>query len=248
MGKLEGKTAVVTGASSGIGLAVARRFVDEGAFVYMTGRRLEPLSVAAQSIGRNVKAVRADISNLADLDQLYTTIAADSRRIDALVANAGIVELVPSARATPEHFDKIFGINARGTFFTVQKAFPLLADEAAIVLVSSAGHLKGIPPYATYAATKAAIRSFARSWAAELKDRQIRVNVLSPGSVDTPIIEAQWGADAVEARRASIGKMMPLGRLGTVTEMASAVLFLASSESSYCTGSELVADGGFTQL
>ena len=249
MGKLEGKVAVSTGGSSGIGLAAAQRFVEEGAYVFITGRRRAELDEAATLIGRNVATVQGDVANLADLDRLYETVKAAKRRIDILVANAAFVELVTLAEATPEHFDKTFGVNARGTFFTVQKALPLLNDGASVVLVGSAAYLKGMPRYTTYAATKAALRSFARTWAAELKERGIRVNSLSPGPIDTPIIDLQVQTrEQADALRADFAKLIPLGRIGAASEMASALLFLASGESSFCTGIDLVADGGFTQI
>ena len=249
MGKLEGKVAVITGGSSGIGLAAAQRFVEEGAYVFITGRRRSELDKAATLIGRNVATVQGDIANLDDLDRLYETVKAAKRKIDIIVAGAAFVELVTLAAATLEHFDKTFGVNVRGTFFTVQKALPLLNDGASIVLVGSAAHLKGMPVYTTYSATKAALRSFARSWAAELKERGIRVNTLSPGPIDTPIIDLQVRTtEEADAMRADFAKAIPLGRIGAASEMASALLFLASSDSSFSTGIDLVADGGFSQI
>lgn len=249
MEKLKGKVAVITGGSSGIGLASARLFVEHGAHVIITGRREVELEKAKAQIGRNVTTVQGDVASLADLDRLYRTVRGEHGGIDVLVANAGFVEMVNTAQATPEHFDKTFNINARGTFFTVQKALPLLRDGAAVVVVSSSVQTKGFPHYVTYAGTKSAIRSFVRSWAAELKDRQIRVNTLSPGPIETPIIDSQFKTKAeAEAIRIEFAKMMPLGRMGTADEMARAVLFLASDDSSYTTGADLVADAGFTQL
>lgn len=171
MGKLHGKVAVITGGSSGIGLATAKRFVAEGAYVFITGRRQSELDSAKTAIGANVATVAGDVANLADLDRLYRTVAAEKSRVDIVVANAGFVEHAPIDSATPEHFDKTFNINARGTFFTVQKALPLMKQGGSIVLVASGLHLKGLPQHGTYSATKAAMRSFARTWAAELKDR-----------------------------------------------------------------------------
>ena len=191
MKKLEGKVAVVTGGSSGIGLATAKLFVDEGAFVYVTGRRQSELDKTAKAIGRNVRTVQGDIGNLDDIDRLYATVKSAGHELDVVVANAAFVELKTLEEVTPEHFDKTFNVNARGTFFSVQKALPLLTDKASIVLVSSAGHLKGPPPYTAYVATKAAQRSFVRTWAADLMGRGVRVNSVSPGPVDTPIFELQ---------------------------------------------------------
>lgn len=249
MAKLNGKVAVITGGSSGIGLAIARKFVEEGAYVVITGRRQAELEKAKALIGKNVTAVQGDIANLADLDGLYKRIAAEKSVVHIVVANAGIVELKTIGDATPEHFDKTFNVNARGAFFTVQKALPLMKEGGAIVLVSSGLHTKGFPAYGVYAATKAALRSFARTWAAELKDRGIRVNTLSPGPVDTPIIDSQFATkEEADGARAAFAQIVPLGRIGRPEEMAAAALFLASDESSYSTGIDLVADGGVTQV
>jgi NAD(P)-dependent dehydrogenase (short-subunit alcohol dehydrogenase family) len=249
MGKLQGKVAVITGGSSGIGLATAKRFVAEGAYVFITGRRQSELEVAKATIGANVFTVAGDVANLADLDRLYRTVAAEKGRLDIVVASAGFVEHASIDSATPEHFDKTFNINARGTFFTVQKALPLMKNSGSIVLVASGLHLKGLPQHGTYSATKAAMRSFARTWAAELKDRGIRVNTLSPGAIDTPIIDGQFKTKAeADGARALFAQMTPLGRIGRADEMAAAALFLASEESSFSTGIDLIADGGLTQL
>jgi len=249
MSKLNGKVAVVTGGSSGIGLATAKRFVREGAHVYVTGRRQPELERASREIGSNVTAVRGDVSSLEDLDALYKRIAADKRRLDIVVANAGFVEFGFLPSATPDHFDQTFDTNTRGTFFTVQKALPLMNDGGSIVLVSSCVHLKGMPQYTVYGAAKAAVRSFARSWAAELKDRRIRVNALSPGGTDTPIIQGQFKTkEEAEGAKKFLAELTPLGRLGRPEELASAALFLASDESSYVTGADLVVDGGWTQV
>jgi NAD(P)-dependent dehydrogenase (short-subunit alcohol dehydrogenase family) len=249
MAKLTGKVAIITGGSSGIGLATAKRFVQEGAHVYITGRRQAELDKARAELGAQVTAVKGDIASLEDLDALYTKVAADKRRIDIVVANAGFVEFGFLPSATPEHFDKTFNVNARGTFFTVQKALPLMNDGGSIVLVSSCVHVKGIPQYTVYGATKAAIRSFARSWAAELKGRRIRVNSLSPGATDTPIIEGQFQTrDEAEGARKYFSEIITLGRMGRPDELASAAFFLASDESSYVTGADLVVDGGWTQV
>lgn len=249
MSKLSGKVAVITGGSSGIGLATAKKFVEEGAYVFITGRRQAELDKAKAAIGRNVTAVRGDISELGDLDRLYETVKTEKGSLDIVVANAAFVELMPPTHATVEHFDKTFGVNVRGTFFTVQKALPLLNDGASVVIVSSTAHLIGPPPYSTYSATKAAVRSFARSWAAELKGRGIRVNCLSPGPIDTPIIDGQVKTKAeADAMRAQFAQIIPLGRIGQADEVARGILFLASSDSSYSTGIDLVVDGGQTQL
>jgi NAD(P)-dependent dehydrogenase (short-subunit alcohol dehydrogenase family) len=249
MSKLNGKIAVITGGSSGIGLTAAKKFVEEGAYVFITGRRESELDKAKAEIGKNVTAVQGDVANLDDLDRLYRTVKDEKGAIDIIVASAGFVERILTQDATPAHFDKTFGINARGVYFTVQKALPMMREGGSIVLVSSALHLKGLPEHGTYAATKAAVRSFARTWAMELKDRGIRVNTLSPGAIDTPIINGQFGTkeEANEAR-AFFSSITPLGRIGRPNEMASAILFLASDDSSYSTGIDLVTDGGITQV
>jgi NAD(P)-dependent dehydrogenase (short-subunit alcohol dehydrogenase family) len=249
MSKLTGKVAIITGASSGIGLATAKRFVQEGAHVYITGRRQAELDKAASEIGDRVTAVRGDVSSLDDLDALYKKVASDKRKIDIVVANAGFVEWGYLPTATPEHFDKTFDINARGSFFTVQKALPLMNDGGSIILVSSCVHLLGIPQYTVYGATKAALRSFARSWAAELKGRKIRVNNLSPGATDTPMFDGQFNTkEEAEGVKKHFSEIITLGRLGRPEELASAAFFLASDESSYITGADLVVDGGWTQV
>ena len=249
MSKLNGKIALITGASSGIGLAIAHRFVAEGARVIITGRRQEELDRALASLGPDATAVRGDVSNDSDLDALYTTIRTSHGRLDVLVANAGAGDAKPLAEATAAHFDHLFDLNVRATFFTVQKALPLLADGASIVLVASALHSKGLAGQSVYSATKAAVRSFARTWASELKDRRIRVNSLSPGGVETPmLVGATKTKEEADQLLALYGSWIPLGRVGQPDEIASAALFLASSEGSYLTGSDLVADGGFTQV
>jgi NAD(P)-dependent dehydrogenase (short-subunit alcohol dehydrogenase family) len=249
MAKLNGKVAVITGGSSGIGLATAKLFVEEGAYVFITGRRQAELDKAKAEIGKNVTAIQADVAKLSDLDKLYAAIKSEKGALDIVVANAGIVEIVPTKDVTPEHYDKTFNVNARGAFFTVQKALPLLRNGGSIVLVSSGASVKGIPFYATYSATKAAMRSFGRTWAAEFKDRGIRVNTLSPGPIDTPIMESQVGSkEQADALKAQFAQRVPLGRLGRAEEMASAILFLASDDSSFITGIDLAADGGLTQV
>ncbi|QOL79684.1 SDR family NAD(P)-dependent oxidoreductase [Pseudooceanicola spongiae] len=249
MARLQGKVAVITGGSSGIGLATAHRFVAEGAHVFITGRRAETLEAARLAIGRNVSTVNGDVASLADLDRLYAQVSAEKGVIDILVANAGYVEPQPLEDATPDHFDMTFGVNARGVFFTVQKALPLMSRGGAVVLIASNLHLKGYAAHSTYAASKAAVRSFARSWANELLDRNIRVNTLSPGSIDTPITKDRFETqDEADEALGHVERLTPLGRIGRAEEMASAILFLASDESSYSTGIDLVADGGITQL
>jgi NAD(P)-dependent dehydrogenase (short-subunit alcohol dehydrogenase family) len=249
MSKLNGKIAVITGGSSGIGLAAAKSFVAEGAYVFITGRRESELAKAKAEIGKNVTAVQGDIANLADLDRLYDAVKKEKGALDIIVASAGFVERASLAASTPEHFDKTFNINARGTYFTVQKAIPLLRNNGSIVLVSSALHLKGFSEHGTYSATKAAMRSFARTWAMELKDRGIRVNNLSPGAIDTPIIDGQFKTkEEADGAKQFFASITPLGRIGRPEEIAKAILFLASDDSSYSTGIDLVTDGGITQL
>jgi NAD(P)-dependent dehydrogenase (short-subunit alcohol dehydrogenase family) len=249
MSKLNGKIAVITGGSSGIGLATAKRFVNEGAYVFITGRRQSELDKAKAEIGRSVSAVQGDVADLADLDRLFAQVNAEKGIVDILVTSAGFVEHAVLANATPEHFDKTFNVNTRGVFFTVQKALPLMTRGGTIVLVASALHLKGLPAHSTYSATKAALRSFARTWAMELKDMGIRVNTLSPGAIDTPIIDGQFKTkEEADGARAMYAGMTPLGRIGRADEMANAVFFLASDESSFSTGMDLVTDGGITQV
>lgn len=249
MSKLNEKVAVVTGGSSGIGLAIARRFVAEGAHVFITGRRQAELDAAVKLIERNVTAVQGDASNLEDLDRLYAQVKKEKGKVDIVVANAGMTDPMPFAEATPEHFDRIFDLNVRGAFFTVQKSLPLLSQGGSIVAVGSAMTTKGLPAYATYSASKAALRSFTRTWASELKGRGIRANTLSPGGTDTPLLIASGTPDAeAEKMRQLYSSWIPLGRLGRPEEIAAAALFLASSESSYATGTDLVVDGGFTQV
>ena len=242
MPSLNGKVAVVTG---GIGLATAKRFVAEGAYVFITGRRQAELNEATVEIGSNVTAVQGDVSNLDDLDRLYREIKGKKGKIDIVFANAGIVETVETPAATPEHFDRTFNTNARGAYFTVQKALPLLNDGASIILTGSGAWQKGIPIYGTYSATKAALRSYVRTWTAEFAKRGIRANVISPGPVETPIIDKQFPTkEAADALREQFKARIPLGRLGRAEEIASAALFLASDESSFITGIDLPVDGG----
>jgi len=247
--KLAGKIAVITGGSSGLGLATAQRFVNEGAFVFITGRRQSELDAAVKQIGENVFAVQGDVANLADLDRLYAIVKEQQGRIDILFANAGLGEFAPLGSITEAHYDKTFGVNVKGTLFTVQKALPLMPDGAVIVINSSMVSIKGFPAFGVYAATKAALRSFARTWAVDLKDRQIRVNVVSPGTVITPgYKEAGLSDKQIEEFTAQAAAVTPLGRAGTPDEIAKAVVFLASDDSSYITGTELFVDGGAAQI
>ena len=248
--KLSGKIALVTGGSSGLGLATAKRFVAEGAHVFITGRRQPELDAAAKEIGSNVTAVRSDSAKLADLDRLFATIREQKGRLDILFANAGGGAFAPLEQVTEEHFDKYFGINVKGTLFTVQKALPLMTAGGAIVINGSMASIKGIPAFGVYAATKAALRSFARTWSMDLKGRNIRVNVVSPGTVVTPAYKTELGLtdEQIEQFTAQAAAATPLGRVGTPDEIANAVLFLASDDSSYITGTELFVDGGAAQI
>ena len=246
-GKLNGKIAVITGGSSGIGLATAKRFVEEGAYVFITGRRQAELDKAVAEIGSNVTGVQGDVSNLDDLDRLYKEVETKKGKLDVLFANAGIAEPVPTPDVTPEHYDRTFDINTRGVFFAVRKALPLMKDGGSIIVNGSGAWQKGISMYAAYAATKAALRSFVRTWTAEFAGKGIRANVISPGPVETPILEGQFGenTDAVKER---FKAMVPMGRIGKPEEIASAALFLASDESSYISGIDLPVDGGLVAV
>jgi NAD(P)-dependent dehydrogenase (short-subunit alcohol dehydrogenase family) len=248
MGQLDGKTALVTGASTGIGLATARRFVAEGARVYITGRREAELGAAAQALGQNAVPVRSDVSDPKDLDQLFEVVAAGGTGLDVVFANAGGGDLATIDEITPESFDHTFGINVKGTVFTVQKALPLLNAGATIVVTGSTSAHRGIPGFGEYSASKAALRQFVRVWAAELAPRGIRVNTIVPGPTDTP------GLRGIAPDEASVASLLQyqasattLGRVGDPDEIAAAVLFLATSQSSFVTGSELFADGGEVQ-
>jgi NAD(P)-dependent dehydrogenase (short-subunit alcohol dehydrogenase family) len=247
--RLDGKIAVITGGNSGIGLATAQRFVEEGAYVFITGRRQSELDAAVKQIGKNnVTGVQGDVSNLADLDRLYDTVKQQKGRIDVLFANAGIVELAPLGSITESHFDKIFSVNVKGLLFTVQKALPLFQDGSggSIILTASIGGSKGYEGTSPYGATKAAIRSFARTWTVELKHRKIRVNAISPGPIDTA--QQQLSGELGEQLRTNLVNAVPLGRMGNPDEVAKAVSFLASDDSSYVTGIELFVDGGMAQI
>lgn len=250
MNKLTGKVAVITGGSSGIGLATAKRFVAAGAHVFITGRRQNELDAAVQQIGANASAVQSDISKLADIDRLFAAVKEQKGRIDILFANAGLGEFAPLGQISEAHFDKTFGVNVKGTLFTVQKALPLMPDGAAIVINGSMVSIKGLPAFGVYAASKAALRSFARSWSVDLRERKIRVNVVSPGTVITPGYknELAMSDEQIEEFKAQIAVTTPLGRDGTPDEIAKAVLFLASDDSSYVNGIELFVDGGMAQI
>jgi NAD(P)-dependent dehydrogenase (short-subunit alcohol dehydrogenase family) len=243
MAKLENKTAVITGATSGMALATAKLFVAEGAYVFITGRRQKQLDEAVRAIGRSVTGVRGDAANLADLDRLYDTVAKEKGRIDVLFASAGVAESAPIGEVTEEQFDTTFGLNVRGTLFTVQKALPLFNDGGSIILNGSIAGVKGFPAFGVYSASKAAVRSFARTWTVDLKARNIRVNVLSPGTIETGIFEGI----AKEAKDYFVS-LIPRGTIGRPEEIATAALFLASSDSSFVTGIELSVDGGVAQI
>jgi NAD(P)-dependent dehydrogenase (short-subunit alcohol dehydrogenase family) len=243
MGKLQGKIAVITGGTSGIGLATAKRFVAESAHVFIMGRRRAELDAAVKHIGGNVTGVQGDIAKLADLDRLYQKVKEAEGRIDVVFANAGVGEVVPLGAISTEHFDQIFNVNVRGTLFTVQKALPLLRDGGSIILTGSIASVKGLPGFGVYSASKAAIRSFVRTWTLELKDRKIRANVISPGTIDTPIL-----AGMPKETIAQIVSSIPMGRMGEADEIANAALFLASDDSTFVTGIELFVDGGTAQI
>jgi NAD(P)-dependent dehydrogenase (short-subunit alcohol dehydrogenase family) len=249
MGKLEGDVALITGGNSGIGLATAKQFVSEGAYVYITGRRDPELAAAVREIGRNVTGVQGDVSNLGDLDRLFAQIKREKGKLDIVFANAGVATYAPFGKITEEHYDSIFNINVKGLLFTVQKALPLMPDGASIILNASIVASKGLTANSVYSATKAAVRSFARTWTTDLKDRRIRVNAVSPGPIDTPgLNDLVASTGAGEQRLKMMSNTIPLGRLGTPNEIAKAVVFLASDDSSYVTGTELFVDGGFAQV
>ncbi|MEP7039331.1 MAG: glucose 1-dehydrogenase [Acidobacteriota bacterium] len=248
MSKLEGKIAVITGGSSGIGLATAKRLADDGAFVFITGRRQNELDAAVAVIGENAFGIQGDVSNLDDLDRLYQTVKENKSKIDILFANAGISKFAGIGEISEEHFDTIFDVNVRGLLFTVQKALPLFNDGGSIILNASVSASSGFENLSVYSASKAAVRAFARNWILDLKDRKIRVNVVSPGPTETPgmdgILETE---EQVEQFKNHVTSAVPLGRIGKTEEVAAAVAFLASSESSFVNGSELFVDGGMNQ-
>jgi NAD(P)-dependent dehydrogenase (short-subunit alcohol dehydrogenase family) len=249
MPKLDGKIALITGGTSGIGLAAANALAKEGAYVYITGRRERELATAVQEIGRNATGVQGDVSNADDLDRLFAQIRQEKGRLDILFANAGIAKYAALGNISEELFDSIFNVNVKGVLFTVQKALPLMPEGASIILNASVVASKGLASNSVYSATKAAIRSFARTWTTDLKGRRIRVNAISPGTIDTPgLNELLASGEAGEQRRKMVASAIPLGRFGQPDEVANAVVFLASDDSSYITGTELFVDGGFAQI
>ena len=249
MGKLDGKIALISGGSSGIGLATAKRFFEEGAYTFITGRREAELSAAAEDIGKNIRALQGDVSKLDDLDRIFSTIKNDKGRLDIVFANAGVAKYAALGEITEELYDFHFNINVKGMLFTVQKALPLIPNGGSIILASSIVGSKGLGMNSVYAATKAVARSFARTWTTDLKQRRIRVNAISPGSIDTPGLDKLLGsAPAGKERRNMVATVTPLGRLGTADEIAAAATFLASDDASYITGIELFVDGGFAQV
>jgi NAD(P)-dependent dehydrogenase (short-subunit alcohol dehydrogenase family) len=246
--KLLGKVALVTGGSSGIGLATAARFIEEGARVFITGRRQTELDAAVATLG-NVTAIRADSSSVADLDTVFATIEKEAGKLDVLFANAGGGTFAPLGQITEEQYESTFGTNVKGVLFTVQKALPLLVDGASVILNSSITGTKGTPAFSVYSATKAAVRNFARSWILDLAPRKIRINVLSPGPVETPGLKTLApDAEAAKGLLAQLSSTVPLGRVGQPSEIAAAATFLASDDSSFVNGSELFVDGGMAQV
>jgi NAD(P)-dependent dehydrogenase (short-subunit alcohol dehydrogenase family) len=249
MSHLEGKVAIITGGSSGIGLATAKRLAAEGAHVFITGRRQSELDKARAEIGENVTTIQGDVANPADLDRLYEVVRAEEGVVDIVVANAGFIEHAKIFDLTEAHYDKTMDINVKGVVFTVQKALPLMTRGGSIVVVSSIINVKGVPAHGIYAAAKAGVRALVRVWAQELKDKGIRVNALSPGATETPIIRGQFDSDeASDAAKGVFASMTPLGRLGLPEELAAGAYFLASDESSYVTGIDLPVDGGLAQV
>jgi NAD(P)-dependent dehydrogenase (short-subunit alcohol dehydrogenase family) len=244
VGKLDGKVAVITGATSGMALAGAKLFVDEGAHVFISGRHQEALDEAVEQIGRNVTGVQADSANLEDLDRLFDTVRQEKGAIDVLWASAGVGHAAALVDVTEEHFDAAFSLNARGTLFTVQKALRLFNDGGSIFMTGSNASLRGYPNWSVYAASKGLLIAYARAWVAELKDRKIRVNVLTPGQIETPMMEAVL----TDEMRAAFESLIPRGEMGRPEEVASVALFLASDDSSYLNGQELVVDGGTTVI
>jgi NAD(P)-dependent dehydrogenase (short-subunit alcohol dehydrogenase family) len=249
MSRLKGKVAVITGGNSGIGLATAQRFANEGAHVFIIGRRQDALAEAQRRIGSNVTVIQADASRLEDLDRVAAAVRTAKGKVDVVVSSAALVEQVPLREITPEHYDRTFALNARGPLFLVQKLLPLMGKGGSIILVSSAMHYMGLANHSTYAATKAALRSYVRTWAAELKDSGIRANTLSPGVVDTPMLDSQGTTpEQIAAIRAGYAAYTPMLRLAHPDELAAAAVFLASDESSFMTGSDMVVDGGVSNV
>lgn len=248
-GRLDGKVAIVTGGSSGIGLATAKRFVAEGATVYITGRKQESLDAAVRSIGGNITAVRADSGSVADLDRLFSTIKSKSGKLDVLFVNAGIAAFVPLQAVTEEHYDSIVNTNLKGVIFTVKQALSLLPEGASVIINSSVAGFRGLPNFSVYSPTKAAVRQLARSWVLDLKDQKIRINVVSPGMIDTPGIDGLVPDAATAAgMKAHVGSQNPLGRIGRPEDVASAALFLASDDAAYINGIDITVDGGAAQV
>jgi len=247
--KFTGKVAVITGGSTGMGLATAKRFIQEGMdHVFITGRRKDALDRAVEQIGKNVTAVQGDVANLADLDRLYEAVRRKNRKIDVIFANAGIAQLAPFGSVDEKFYDLHFEANVKGLFFAVQKGLPLLNDGGSIVLTGSIADVKGFPNISVYSATKAAVRSFARTWTNELRERRIRVNTISPGHIDTPIFDGWQQGETLAKLKEDLAKGVPLGRMGEPDEIAKAVSFLASDEASYISGIELYVDGGVAQI
>jgi NAD(P)-dependent dehydrogenase (short-subunit alcohol dehydrogenase family) len=247
--KLEGKIAVITGGNSGIGLATAKRFVTEGAYVFITGRRQKQLDLAVSEIGKNVMGIQSDVSNLADIDKIYNTVKDQKNHIDIIFANAGIAQFAPLEKISEEHFDKIFSINVKGLLFTVQKLLPIFQEGGSIILNASIGSSKGVEETSVYSSTKAAVRSFARTWTVDLRHRKIRVNAISPGPIDTPIFSnLTQNEEQSEQFKKNIVNTVPMRRMGTPDEVAKVASFLASDDSSYITGIELFVDGGLAQI
>ena len=249
MGKLTDKIAVISGGNSGIGLAIAQRFVKEGAHVFIFGRRREALDKAVQLVGANVTAIQADASKLDDLERVADAVRSAKGKVDVVVSNAALVEQVPLPEITPDHYDRTFALNAKAPLFLVQKMLPMMGRGGSIILVSSAMHYMGLANHSTYAATKAALRSYSRTWAAEFKDSGIRANTLSPGVVDTPMLDSQASTpEEAAAIRQGYTAYTPMLRLAHPDELAAAALFLASDESSFMTGSDMVVDGGISNV
>ena len=246
--KLDGKIAVITGGTSGIGLATAKRFVSEGACVFITGLSQKEIDVSISDIGKNVSGIQCDVSNLADIDKMYDVVKDQKGHIDILFANAGIIEFAPLGEISEKHFDKIFDIDVKGLLFTVQKALPIFQDGGSIILMASVGSSKGSAELSVYHAAKAAVRSFARSWSLNLNQRNIRVNAISPGPIDTPFVNRVLNDQQTDKFLKNSVNSTSMGRMGSPDEVAKAVLFLASDDSSYITGIELFVDGGVAQI
>ena len=247
--QLEGKIALIIGGNSGIGLATTKQFVNEGAYVFITARRDLELAASVKEIGRNVTGIQGDVSNLSDLDRIFKQISEEGGKLDIVFANAGVSKFTYFGKITEEEYDLMFNINVKGLLFTVQKALPLMPDGASIILTASVVASKGLPANSVYSATKAVVRSFARTWTTDLKDRRIRVNAISPGVIDTPGLREKYAStEAGEQRLRMLSNSVPLGRLGTTDEIAKAVVFLATDDSSYITGTELFVDGGMAQV